>query len=139
MSSYRIVRNWGGLPVSHMETVDFAQCINNCALSELSFSGSLYTWWNGRTEIDSIFKRLDRVFGNEVFWQEYNMSEVKHLIRDGSDHAPLHVACTLGQNNVRKPFRFLNFWISHQSFTAEVQRAWEVIVEGSPSRYFRRN
>lgn len=61
-----------GLPVSHMETVDFAQCIKNCALTELPFSGSLYTWWNGRTGIDSIFKRLDRVFGNEVFGQALN-------------------------------------------------------------------
>lgn len=57
----------GGLPVTQMETADFAQCISNCALTELPFSGSLYNWWNGRTGDDSIFKRLDRVLGNDCF------------------------------------------------------------------------
>ncbi|KAH0636013.1 hypothetical protein KY285_035714 [Solanum tuberosum] len=37
-----------GLPVSHFKTQDFVQCINNCALSELKFIGSRYTWCNGR-------------------------------------------------------------------------------------------
>lgn len=57
----------GGLPVSHMETTDFAQCIKDFILTEFSFLGSLFTWWNGRTGEDSIFERLNRVFGNKFF------------------------------------------------------------------------
>ncbi|KAK6773704.1 hypothetical protein RDI58_028942 [Solanum bulbocastanum] len=52
----------GGLPVTQNKTTDFIQCINTCALNELKFIGSCYTWWNGRIEEDCIFKRLDRVF-----------------------------------------------------------------------------
>ncbi|XP_075083474.1 uncharacterized protein LOC142167215 [Nicotiana tabacum] len=31
------------------------------------FNGSIYTWWNGRTDEDCILKRLDRVFANMEF------------------------------------------------------------------------
>lgn len=54
-----------GLAVSHMETADFSQCVNDSGLAELPFFGSLYTWWNGRIGNDSIFERLDSVFGND--------------------------------------------------------------------------
>lgn len=59
---------FGGLPVTQMETSEFAQCVSNCALTKLPFSGSVYTWWNRRTGEDNIFKRLDRFLGNELFW-----------------------------------------------------------------------
>lgn len=58
----------GGLPVTHQETMDFAQFINNFSLSEIRFTESSYTWWNGIIEEESIFKRLARVFGNTFFF-----------------------------------------------------------------------
>ncbi|KAH0664977.1 hypothetical protein KY285_026183 [Solanum tuberosum] len=93
----------GGLPVIQQEVADFVQCINNCALTEIQFSGSVYTWLNGRTEEECIFKRLDRVFGNEEFHQKFAHTEVQHLIREGCDHAPLHV---------------------HQTFKGVVEKVW---------------
>ncbi|KAK4723691.1 hypothetical protein R3W88_026470 [Solanum pinnatisectum] len=47
----------GGLDFTQFEALDFSQCVNNCALTELKFVGSDFTWWNGRIEGDSIFKR----------------------------------------------------------------------------------
>ncbi|KAK4733456.1 hypothetical protein R3W88_007717 [Solanum pinnatisectum] len=99
----------GGLPVTHQETADFVSCASACSLNELKFVGSSYTWWNGRIENDCIFKRLDRVFGNNEFLQVLPNSEVHHLIRQGSDHTPLHVICNASQEHVVKSFRFLNF------------------------------
>lgn len=99
----------GRLPVSQMETFDFAQCISNCALTKLPFSGSIYTWWDEKNGEDSIFKRLDRVLGNQLFWLECNQSDVQHLVRDGSDYSPLHVSCRAGGTVAKKLFRFLNF------------------------------
>lgn len=57
----------GGLPLSQMKIVDLVQSMSNCALSEFPFFSSLYTWWNERIAEDSIFKILDRVFGNDLF------------------------------------------------------------------------
>lgn len=57
----------GGLPVSMNEIEDFRHCINTCNLFDLGFKGSIYTWWNGRTDDDNIFKRLDRCLANIEF------------------------------------------------------------------------
>lgn len=56
---------------------------------------------------------------------------MKHLIRDGSDHAPLHVTCKTGLEAIVKPFRFLNFLTSHHSFDVEVRKAQEIPIEVS--------
>ncbi|KAH0698683.1 hypothetical protein KY284_012898 [Solanum tuberosum] len=115
----------GGLPATQNETIDFIRCINTCALNELKFIGSCYTWWNGRIEEDCNFKRLDRVFGNNKFMNTLQGSEVHHLIREGSDHAPLHVRCNNVQEHIRKPLRFLNFWVKHKDFVKVVGESWK--------------
>ncbi|XP_015078425.1 uncharacterized protein LOC107022284 [Solanum pennellii] len=122
----------GGLSVTHHETKDFAQCISSCNLSEIKFAGSLYTWWNGRIERESVFKRLDRVLGNQEFMHAFPSSEVHHLIRQGSNHVPLHVICKSDQEDVMvKSFRFLNFWINHKKFKDLIKQHWEVNIDGN--------
>ncbi|XP_060190556.1 uncharacterized protein LOC132619776 [Lycium barbarum] len=111
----------GVLLVHLSETADFAHFVNNCGLMELKYSGSRYTWWNGRTEEDCIFKRLDRVFGNQEFMDLFPSSEVPHLIRHGFDHAHFHVVCDTQEEVVVKPFKFLNFWSQHPKILDLVQ------------------
>ncbi|KAG5631132.1 hypothetical protein H5410_002849 [Solanum commersonii] len=55
----------GGFPFTQVESLDFAQCVNNCTITKLKDKGSKFTWWNGRIEYACIFKRLDRVIGNQ--------------------------------------------------------------------------
>lgn len=106
----------GGLQVTQQEMVDFATCVNACSLTEVRFCESIYIWWNGRIEEDCIFKRLDKVLVNNKFLQILPNSEVHHFIRQGSDHAPLHVVCDATQDQIVKPYRFLNFWAKHEDF-----------------------
>ncbi|XP_019242252.1 PREDICTED: uncharacterized protein LOC109222340, partial [Nicotiana attenuata] len=107
---------YGGLPVSINEVDDFRHCINTCNLTDLGFKGSIYTWWNGRSEEDCIFKRLDRCFGNTELQQTFPGLEVTHLSKTGSDHRPLLLKCDIESPPIKKPFRFLNFWVKHESF-----------------------
>jgi len=93
--------------------MDFSLFISNCALSKVRFVGSKYTWWNGRIEEKCIFKRLDRILVNQIFLELFPSSEVHHLIRQGSDHAPLHLICNSEEEPIVKTFRFLNFWTKH--------------------------
>lgn len=51
-------------------------------------------------------------------------SEVHHLIRQGSDHVPLHVVCDVSQDQVIKTFRFLNFWTKHEGYNKVVKKVW---------------
>lgn len=114
------------------EMEDLVRCINNCDLVELKFIGSLYTWWNERIEEECIFERLDRILVNHNFIQKLLESEVHHLIRRGSDHAPLHVVCIANGDKIIKSSKLLNFWIKHLNFKKVMKDSLEERVEGLP-------
>ncbi|WMV51732.1 hypothetical protein MTR67_045117 [Solanum verrucosum] len=60
-------------------------------VGEVRFTGSKYTWWNGRINDACIFERLDRVLVNKEFLDAIPQVEVQHLSRQGSPFLELHV------------------------------------------------
>ncbi|XP_019242042.1 PREDICTED: uncharacterized protein LOC109222093, partial [Nicotiana attenuata] len=123
---------FGGLPVSINEVDDFRHCINTCNLSDLGFKGSIFTWWNGRSEDDCIFKRLDRCFGNIELQQTFPGLEVTHMSKTGSDHCPMLLKCDIENPPIKKPFRFLNFWTKHEAFKTVVKENWNADFSANP-------
>ncbi|XP_019248490.1 PREDICTED: uncharacterized protein LOC109227751 [Nicotiana attenuata] len=99
---------FGGLTVSLNEIGDFRHCINTCNLTDLGFKGSIFTWWNGRAEEDRI--------------------EVPHLSKIGSDYSPMQLKCDIEAAPVKKPFRFLNFWVKRESFKNMIASMEEVVM-----------
>ncbi|XP_060210833.1 uncharacterized protein LOC132637818 [Lycium barbarum] len=91
------IEKFGGLPVQFAETEDFRQCIDICQLMDLGFTGSMFTWWNGRSDEACIFKRLDRCLGNQALQNCFPNLEVEHLIKQGSDQSPLLVGRALSK------------------------------------------
>ncbi|KAH0722859.1 hypothetical protein KY290_005517 [Solanum tuberosum] len=69
----------GGCPVVEREVEDFNHCINVCNLEDQKFKGSKYTWWNGRTDEDCIFKRQDRLLCNDGMQNIFLVLEMEHL------------------------------------------------------------
>lgn len=122
----------GGLAFTQQEAMDFAQCINSCALLEVPFTGTRYTWWNGRIKDDCILKKLDRILVNHEFSTTFPAIRVQQFIRQSSDHVPLHVVCNTEVEALLKPFRFLNFWAKHEQFKSVVQQNWNIEFTGSP-------
>jgi len=61
----------GGRAVTEAKVRDFNYCLNVFNLEDRGFKGSKYTWWNGRTDEDCIFKRLDRVLSNDLLQEVY--------------------------------------------------------------------
>ncbi|KAH0705834.1 hypothetical protein KY285_010364 [Solanum tuberosum] len=118
----------GGLPVYPQEYEDFAFCVNSCDLFDLHFSGSPFTWWNGRTDERCIFKRLDRVVINQSM--QDLMGNVEHFARTGSDHAPLLLTCGGSNKPVSKPFKFLKFWTERDDFKKVVLDNWCADCDG---------
>ncbi|XP_060200436.1 uncharacterized protein LOC132628686 [Lycium barbarum] len=98
------IEKFGGLPVQFAETEDFRQCIDIFQLMDLGFTGSMFTWWNGRSDEACIFKILDRCLGNQALQNCFPNLEVEHLIKQGSDHSPLLV-------NMRANSRPLSFTV----------------------------
>lgn len=97
---------------------------------DVNFTGSKYTWWNGRTNQECIFKRLDRVLVNLEFMHIFSVTEVERLIRDGLDHAPIQVVAKTEVMNVEKSFRFQTFWCNHKEFIDMVKETWKANFVG---------
>lgn len=49
------------------------------------------------------------------------------------------MVCKAGQEIIKKPFRFLNFWCSHHSFKEEVKRALTVWSKVTVGNIFKKN
>ncbi|XP_070048553.1 uncharacterized protein [Nicotiana tomentosiformis] len=127
----------GGLPIHPPEYEDFAFCVNSCGLFEQGYKGSPFTWWNGRSNAECIFNRLDRIFVNFPFQNMLPTIEVEHLIRTRSDHAPLLMTCGVQTTKFVKSFRFLNFWTKHATFMDVVRQNWEADFIGDPFMMFK--
>ncbi|XP_060200519.1 uncharacterized protein LOC132628770 [Lycium barbarum] len=103
---------------------DFAFCINSCDLSEISYKGSPFTWWNGREDRDCIFKRLDRKLSNDYLQNWFGHLEVEHLSRIGSDYAHMLLSCNDQSHHFVRPFKFLKFWTEHEDYKEVVRQNW---------------
>lgn len=101
-------------------------------LEDMGFKGSKYTWWNGRTDDECIFKRLDRILCNDKMGSIFPIIEVKHLVRSGSDHSPLLISMNTNDANITRSFKFLNFWLKEESFMEVVRASWSADFEGDP-------
>ncbi|KAG5631659.1 hypothetical protein H5410_003376 [Solanum commersonii] len=98
----------GGRSIPESDVEDFNHCTNVYNLEDQGFKGSKYMWWNGRMDANCIFKRLDRILGNGI-QNIFPILEVEHLVRSGSDHTPLLITFNTSNENVVRPFKFLNF------------------------------
>ncbi|XP_075081845.1 uncharacterized protein LOC142166443 [Nicotiana tabacum] len=128
---------YGGLPIYLREVANFAHCIDTCALYDLGCKESLYTWWNGRSDMDCIFKRLDIYLANQQFQDMFPALEVEYLIKYGSDHASLVLYCNADIVQVKKPFKLLNFWKKRDTFLRVVKGHWNTDSMGNPFIVFQ--
>lgn len=80
----------------------------------------------------SVFLKNWIEFCNQRFGDLFLNYLVTHLIRQGSDHAPLYLLCNLEVETIVKPFKFLNFWTKHPDFKNLVKENWRVESKGCP-------
>ncbi|KAG5605425.1 hypothetical protein H5410_026917 [Solanum commersonii] len=123
------------IPVTAAYIEDLQNCTESFDLSQISFKGSPFTWCNGKAGDNCIFERLDRILQNAKLHNLFSHTEVEHLPRIGSDHAPMLLFC---DNKVRKPFKFLMFWAEHKSFMDVVQKNWDLVYFDNPFVDFKR-
>ncbi|XP_070032252.1 uncharacterized protein [Nicotiana tomentosiformis] len=71
-------------------------------------------------------------YGDFAFCHLFTTTEVEHLIRTGTDHAPLLMTCGEQTTNFVKPFKFLNFWTKHATFNEMVRQNWNADFIGDP-------
>ncbi|KAH0766277.1 hypothetical protein KY285_002148 [Solanum tuberosum] len=122
----------GGNAHNISKSMPFINCILDSGLLDMGFTGSPYTWCNGRAPKRRIWARLDRALANSEWIQMFSESSVEHLVRTGSDHAPMLISTSNSLREPKKYFRFLDFWTEHEGFMQVVEDAWIIHVEGSP-------
>jgi exonuclease III len=67
----------------------FREALQDCALTDLGFRGSLYTWTNCREGVDFTKEQLDRAVANRAWCELNQFSEVWVLVARSSDHKPI--------------------------------------------------
>ncbi|XP_070017840.1 uncharacterized protein [Nicotiana sylvestris] len=58
--------------------------------------------------------------------------EVQHLSKTGSDHSPMDRKCDIETPPIKKPFKFLNFWVEHATFKDVVKENWSADFSANP-------
>lgn len=110
----------------------FNNTILDADLEDLSFKGCQFTWSNKRSGDQFITSKIDRVLVNENWLNCYPNSSAMFLPAGISDHSPALVTIDPKGPNLRKPFKFFDFWADHADFIPIVNEVWRKYVKGSP-------
>jgi len=95
--------------------------INELELVDLETTNNLYTWSNKRTGDRHIASRLDRFLLSEPILMEGGELVALVLPTAGSDHWPISLEWRRPGENMRRPFRFEQFWLTKEDFKPKVK------------------
>ncbi|XP_010507487.1 PREDICTED: uncharacterized protein LOC104784120 [Camelina sativa] len=88
------------------KTRDFRDCLLEADLSDMTFKGSTFTWWN-KSKTRLIAKKLDRVLVNSHWFTVYPASFAVFGEPGFSDHASCGVTLDTGTIKEKRPFSVL--------------------------------
>jgi hypothetical protein len=106
--------------------MEFRNCLADCRLTDLGFSGYMFTWDNRREGTDNVQARLDRATCTEEFLNSFPQTRVEHLATEETDHMALLIRVQKEiPVRVAKPrgFQFEEMWTRHDSYDEMVQEA----------------
>ncbi|CAL1367787.1 unnamed protein product [Linum trigynum] len=115
----------GGAPFNFARARPFTDCIDDCGLVDLGFSGPKFTWF---TKSSRLKERLDRSFCSLEWRQKFPGTMVFHLPKLKSDHRPI-LTCTTSIPPSHKPvrrFQFLAPWLAHDDFPSFFSSSWNL-------------
>uniref|UniRef100_A0A803Q6X4 DUF4283 domain-containing protein n=1 Tax=Cannabis sativa TaxID=3483 RepID=A0A803Q6X4_CANSA len=137
-----IKRIWGNLGVEKIKSYIQVNVINednqlvHCKVKfygqveEFKCLGSFYTWTNKHEVGDGIFSKLDRVFTNNIWLDEFPNTYDCFKWEIVSDHCLCLIHFQELNNVGVKPFRYGNHWSSYSRFEQTVMDSWNKPVAG---------
>lgn len=113
----------------------FRDCLEDCELSDLGFSGPKYTWNNRQVGSDNVKVRLDRAVANGHFIQLFEDYHVENVITSTSDHYAILVSINRdSQYNDRSSFdnnfKYEAMWARAPDYNDIVEKKWKEDFEG---------
>lgn len=93
-------------------------------------AGNWFTWSNGRTGIEAVWKRLDRAICNMKWIENFPNTKVEYLPVIGLDHSPISVNNDLSIPFKPRPFRFECMRLGEQQCRQIVTNVWQEMTHG---------
>lgn len=110
----------GGAAFNHRSSSDFTECLDDCGLTDLGFSGVPFTWSRGNLK-----QRLHRVLCNVEWQSKFPTSSNTNVPLESSDHSGLWLKIEDGTTRIRRNyFKFLGAWLDHADFENRVLHSW---------------
>ena len=101
-------------------------------LEDIKPSKGKFTWTNKRVGPGHIVARLDHFLVHTSFLTLGLFANSEILEAYTSDHKPISLSLTSGENLGPIPFRFSPLWVSMDGFYDLVSETWQISVTGSP-------
>ncbi|XP_024006427.1 uncharacterized protein LOC112082938 [Eutrema salsugineum] len=112
-------------------TRNFRDCLTGAGLSDLTFRGFTYTWWNKKLR-SPIAKKLDRILVNDNWLNLFPSAYGYFGELDFSDHSSCGLVLCKERLRPRRAFRFNNYLVKNQEFLPTISEYWySTTVHGS--------
>ena len=98
--------------------------IENNWLVDVPSSNGIFTWSNKREGSQQMASRLDRFLISNNATHLGGEFTTSILPISGSDHWPIELQWNRPGSNIRRPFRFEEFWLTHPGFEKLVSTTW---------------
>ncbi|XP_062118916.1 uncharacterized protein LOC133832615 [Humulus lupulus] len=98
---------------------------NSANVETLKSYGSIFTWTNNQDGNKRIYSKIDHVFVNEEWHDDFPNTTARFRWEVISDHCSCVVSATATEEIGIKPFRYYNFWADHQDFKTIVEQNWK--------------
>ncbi|GKD82445.1 RNA-directed DNA polymerase, eukaryota, reverse transcriptase zinc-binding domain protein, partial [Tanacetum coccineum] len=120
-----------GISYVTQDMEEFRDCINCIKMEDVCSSGLHYTWIKSLLNPNNrILNKIDRVMGNEEFFEKHIRAYVVFLPYGISDHSPAILTCPQTLKAKKKSFRFENYVADKVEFQGVVNDKWNIEVEG---------
>jgi hypothetical protein len=123
---------------SDAQIEQFKNCMDECGLVDVGFSGPMFTWSNKQEDEHLVRVRLDRAVVNGECQELFNDCTVENIVTTTSDHYAILIRLQsfgVPSNNrpVQTGFHYEAAWLRAPDYHETVKKAWEVAGDGPRS------
>ncbi|XP_074293094.1 uncharacterized protein LOC141620008 [Silene latifolia] len=122
----------GGAEITNDEIRPMADAIRDCQLTDMKARGAFYTWNNKQGTDSLIYSRIDRVFINEEWLEQYPDSFAHFLPEGLFDHCPGLVHFEEERQRRGSSFKYYNMWSMAKDYKEVVIDGWSRDMQGTP-------